>query len=120
MTRTSRYLFDDIFSDFDDLFRYRTLPAYVWFNSTVRSCGNLTEESGKLVYRADIPDVKKDDVSVSVEDGVLTVGCVRDDKKFSLRESVGKVTTIKATLEDGVITVTMDTPNVKKLEAKVQ
>lgn len=69
-------------------------------NSTVRRWApptDLTEDGDNLVLRLDLPGLKEDDISVEVEDNVLTVSGERKDEReasegnvYRLERSYGK------------------------------
>lgn len=83
---------------------------------------DITESDGEFVIKAEIPDVKKEDVKVSVENGVLTIQGERKQEKeekgnkfhkieryfgsftrsFSLPTNVDGAQT-KATFKDGML-----------------
>ena len=53
------------------------LPAFSGFAAPVRAAGfpvDIDETDGEYRIRADLPGVRKDEVSVSVEDNVLSIG----------------------------------------------
>ncbi len=83
---------------------------------------------GAFVIEAHLPGVKKDEISVDVSDGRLTVRAERSeheesrDREYIVRESTSSytrsvrlpegadVSAITADLDDGVLTVTVPTP----------
>lgn len=136
------------FKDFDELFgRYSPLfgrwpreapgaAAAEW-----RPVANITETDAEFVIKAELPEVKKEDVKVTVEHGVITISGERryeqehkDEKahrvesfygqfarSFAVPESVD-VAGIRAETRDGVLKVRL--PKVaparpKTLEIKV-
>ena len=89
-----------------------------------RPAANITESNGEYTIKADLPEVKKDDIEVTVSNGVLTLSGERryekssDDEKehrretfhgtfqrsFGLPEDVD-VEAIKADTRDGVLVI---------------
>ncbi len=143
----------DPFSDFDSLFN-RTMPRalaswprlalgddgeakFEWAPST-----DISETDKEYVVRADLPAVKKEDVKVTVDSGMLKIEGERKQKKdekseryhrvesyygnfqrqFSLPENIDS-SSIRCESQDGVLTVhipkkTIEKP--KQIEIKVQ
>ena len=100
-----------------------------------RPAANVAENDREYTIRADLPEVKKDDIEVSVENGVLTISGERryekasDDERehrretfhgsfrrsFSLPEDVD-VEGINADSKDGVLIVRLPKQVVRKPE----
>lgn len=98
---------------------------------------DVFERNGKIVVRADLPGMKREDIQVTVEGDLLTIKGHREEEKevkeehyycserstgeFSrtmrLPEGVG-VEGVEAKYEDGVLEVTVPRPAAPKLEAK--
>ena len=96
---------------------------------------DISETEGEYQIKAEIPDVKKEDVKVTLEDGVLTIQGERKHEKeekgkkfhriersygsfvrtFSLPDVIDEEK-VKAEFKDGVLTLTMP----KKEAAKVK
>lgn len=101
-----------------------------------RPAANITENDKEYTIKADLPEVKKDDIDVTVKNGVLTLSGERryeksseDEKEhrretfhgsfqrsFSVPEDVD-VDGIKADSRDGVLIVHLPKQAVKKPEA---
>lgn len=101
---------------------------------------NFYEKEGKYYLTTEIPGVSKDDISISVDSGVITITGKKESKReekeanFYLRESSygsfsrslrlpGEVEEdkVEATFKDGVLTVEMphkEQPKAKKIEIK--
>lgn len=103
--------------DLDEPFEYRSWMPHV----------DIHEKTHQFVVRADMPGVKKQDVQVIFENGVLTVSGKRESvyeekeqgkvircersqgefsRSFALPKSVDSAK-IKATMEEGVLTITI-------------
>jgi HSP20 family protein len=100
---------------------------------------NVVKKEGELVVRADLPEVKPDEIKVEVEDGVLTISGEHEEKaeekkeryvrrerrygsfsrSMTLPEGV-KADDVKATTVDGVLElkVSLPTPKAKEKPAK--
>ena len=91
---------------------------------------DVVEEEGKFIVYAEIPGVKKEDITVSFEDSTLTIAAKRekgDNKKYLIHERNAMKyersiyfndileDTINAKYEDGILAVTI---NLKKPEEK--
>jgi HSP20 family protein len=101
-----------------------------------RPAANITENDKEYTIKADLPEVKKDDIDVSVSNGVLTLSGERryekstDNEKehrretfhgsfqrsFALPDDVD-VESIKADTKDGVLVVHLPKQAAKKPEA---
>ena len=98
---------------------------------------DIFERNGKIVVRADVPGMKREDISVTVEGDLLTIKGRREEEKevkeedsycserstgeFSrtmrLSEGVG-IEAIEAKYEDGVLEVTVPRPAAPERKAK--
>jgi HSP20 family protein len=96
---------------------------------------DISESEGEYLIKAELPEVKKEDVKVSVEDGVLTLSGERRQEKeekgkkyhrversygsfvrsFSLPESVDE-SGVKAEYKDGVLNLHL--PKTEKVKPK--
>ncbi|THU52589.1 hypothetical protein C4D60_Mb10t05560 [Musa balbisiana] len=112
------------------------LPSETWAVANTRIDWKETSEAH--VFKADLPGVKKEEVKVEVEDGrVLQISGERsreeekkNDKWHRVERSSGrflrrfrlpenaKVDEVKASMEDGVLTVTVPKHEVKMPEVK--
>ena len=101
-----------------------------------RPAANITETDKEYLIKADLPEVKKDDIDVKVTNGVLTLSGERryeksteDEKEhrretfhgtfqrsFSVPDDV-EVDAIKADTKDGVLVIHLPKQAVKKPEA---
>ena len=135
--------FENMFGRMPALLRWPHLPdsegdtRYEWSPSV-----NISETDQEYLIRAELPDVKKEDVRVTIEDGMLTVSGERKQKleenkekfhrvesfygnfsrSFSLPENAD-ITATRADSKDGIITVHVPKARVevKKLkEIRVQ
>jgi len=102
---------------------------------------DISETDDSFVIKAEVPDVKKDDVKVTVDNGILTVSGERKQEKeekgkkfhrveryygsfarsFTLPDNVDE-TKVKATFKDGMLTLTLpktEEPKPKAIEVKV-
>lgn len=127
------------FGDLDDLFgRYTRgidsqLPSLLGENAKWRPAANITENDSEYTIKADLPAVKKEDIDVNVENGVLTISGERriekssDDEKEHRRETFyGSFTrsfslpenadadAISAESKDGVLVVHVPKAKVEK------
>ena len=103
---------------------------------------DISEDDHGYLLKADLPEMKKDDVRVTVEDGILSVSgerkCVKEDQKkkfhriersfgtfrrsFTLPEDADS-TKVTAEFRDGVLKVHLPTTPIarpKAIEVKVQ
>ena len=124
MTTLSRYkgnsIFDTMFNDiFNDEFMARPYMSMAKRNSQVLN----RDEDWQIVFA--IPGVKKDQVSIKVDDFVLSVGYDNKsgDDQFNFVSSFSRswnlghdvdVSKIVANHEDGILTITVPKPETKK------
>jgi HSP20 family protein len=134
--------FDDLFTRYSPLLGRWPREAAAGGEATQwRPVANIAETDGEFVIKAELPEVKKEDVKVTVENGVITISGERkyeqehkDEKthriesyygqfsrSFSVPESVD-VAAIRAETKDGVLKVRLpkkapDRP--KALEVRV-
>tara|TARA_A100001515_G_C4505187_1_gene188086 strand:+ start:236 stop:637 length:402 start_codon:yes stop_codon:yes gene_type:complete len=124
MTTLSRYkgnsIFDTMFNDiFNDEFMARPYMSMAKRNSQVLN----RDEDWQIVFA--IPGVKKDQVSIKVDDFVLSVGYdnKNSDDQFNFVSSFSRswnlghdvdVSKIVANHEDGILTITVPKPETKK------
>jgi len=103
---------------------------------------DISETEGEYLIKAELPEVRKEDVKVTVENGVLTLQGERRQEKeekgkrfhrversygsfvrsFTLPESVDE-SSVKAEYKDGVLKVTMPAPKeiaAKKIQIEAQ
>ena len=103
---------------------------------------DISEDDHGYLLKADLPEMKKDDVKVTVEDGVLSVSGERKTEKEDLKKKFHRIercygtfrrsftlpedadsTKVTAEFRDGVLKVHLPTTTkarVKALEVKVQ
>lgn len=94
---------------------------------------DILETENELILKADLPEVKQDQIDIRVEDGTLTLRgerkfeAVKDEKgyhriersygtfsrSFSLPDSIDPEH-VKATFKDGVLTVTLPKKEISK------
>lgn len=126
----------DIFDPFQDLFPISNVSGETSAFANARVDWKETPEAH--VFKADLPGLKKEEVKVEVEDGrVLQISGERSNEKeekndkwhrverssgkflrrFRLPEDA-KMEQVKASMENGVLTVTVPKEEVKKPEVK--
>lgn len=119
--RTLTHPFNDLFSNMGDIFSPRL--------SRERSCSfdlEARDEGGNIVVRADVPGIPKEDINITLEDGMLTISATREDtrkdtdgntyvqersygsfsRSLRLPPDVGE--NIHATLKDGVLQLVLE------------
>jgi len=79
------------FRELDDLFgRYtrglESQASLLGENVKWRPAANITENDSEYTIKADLPEVKKDDIDVNVENGVLTISGERRVEKSADNE----------------------------------
>lgn len=130
INRKNHNMFDEFFDDFFNFGNTLLSP----FDSRMRT--DVTESDTGYVLKADLPGVSKENIKISLNNGVLTINAVSADAKeekdtdgrvirserysgnFSRSFYVGEGITeedIKASYKDGVLTV-----SVPKKEEKVE
>ena len=107
---------------------------------TNTSIGNLDakEEDGHYLIRVDVPGLSKDEIDISVRNGILTIGTTKDEKNeesnsnYFIRERRSQSfsrslklppvdeNSIEATLKDGVLTVAIRKNDGEKTRKKIE
>lgn len=84
---------DDIFDRFlADTMRRQARPAgqpqqaYDW-----APVADVTESEGEYLIKAELPEVRKEDLSLTVQDGVLTLSGERKQEKFAEGEKAHRI-----------------------------
>lgn len=103
---------DDFFGSWhelfpENLFKHNTMTATVQHART--SFSSVATDTGSLIT-VDLPGVKAEDVEVAHEAGILSIDGKRGDKTYSFRFNILDFdpSTIKASLQDGVMTIALD------------
>lgn len=88
-------------------------PTATWHNEWFRPSTDLVQEDGDGVkLQLDLPGVKREDINIEVESGVLTISSTRtnptkqeeQNQRFRLNRTLDPEN-ITAQLQDGVLTV---------------
>ena len=78
--------------DLDELFNRHgrsiesAFPAMLGEGVRWRPAANIVEDDGEYTIRADLPEVSKEDIAITVESGVLTISGERRNEKRSESE----------------------------------
>ncbi|KAL1202001.1 17.8 kDa class I heat shock protein [Cardamine amara subsp. amara] len=141
--RRSNNIFDPFSLDVWDPFKYQPFPSapsslFRETSAIVNARVDWKETPEAHVFKADLPGLKKEEVKVEIEDdSVLKITGERHvekeekqdtwhrverssgqfSRKFKLPENV-KMDQVKASMENGVLTVTVPKVETKKAEAK--
>jgi HSP20 family protein len=78
--------FDAFFDQYPSLFS-RALRRNDELGSNWKPLADLTENDKEFLIKAQLPEVKKEDIKVSVEDGVITISGERKQEKETKNES---------------------------------
>lgn len=125
-----------LFGDFDDIFDDFWRPARRAEGGAFAPAVDVTESDDEYRVRADLPGVKKEDLDVSLRDGVLTINAETKEEKKEEKEGrvirqerrYGKFVRsmrlgdsvdadkIKADYKDGVLNLVL--PKAEKVKAK--
>ena len=96
-----------------------------FFNDFNTIFGDLTstDECGNMVFEIECPGFNKENVNVTVADGILTIHGKRKtqqgyERELFKRYRVGHSESVDATLADGILTLTIGTP--KKDNVKIE
>ncbi|MBK7249371.1 MAG: Hsp20/alpha crystallin family protein [Gammaproteobacteria bacterium] len=140
------------FRDFDDAFRraerlFRRWPAVARGESASEAiewapAADISETDKEYVIKAELPDVKKEEITVSVADGAITISGERKREKESKDEKVHRIerfhgtftrsfglpedadtANVRAECKDGVLTVRLPKIEARKaspVQVKVQ
>ena len=101
-------LFENLWGSFDEIFGDR----------------RYKNDDGDLVYEVDCPGFNKENLTVEIADGVLTVqGKIGEgfrNREIFKRLTVGTSEQIDAVIADGVLTLTFKTPEQKKTKLTIK
>ena len=112
-------------TDFEQLFG-ALLPAGSRFSGVSHPAVNLSEDADHYYVKVELPGVKKEDITVELDQGVLTVGakrtsaCATDCQKEATFERSLDVpegidpAKIQAVYENGLLTLTLVKPETVK------
>lgn len=90
------------------------------FKKPQRDTRNMKLEDDVLTMEFDVPGLSKKDISVKVEDSVLSIEGDNEKRTFNKRYNISEdfdVTKTSATVKDGVLTVSI--PKMEEKKAKV-
>ena len=79
--------------DLDELFGRQSrgfesaLPSLLGAETKWRPAANIVENDAEFTIRADLPEVKKDDIDITVDGGVLTISGERRQEKSTENET---------------------------------
>jgi len=79
------------------------------------------DEDGNSICELEVPGFNKDNLSVELENGILTVKGETENRKLMKTITVGKVEDIDAAIKDRILTITLIEPTgdeTKKIELK--
>jgi HSP20 family protein len=112
-------------TDFEQLLG-ALLPAGSRFNGVSHPAVNLSEDAEHYYVKVELPGVKKEDVTVELDNGVLTVGAKRTaacatecqkevafERSINLPEGIDPAK-IQAVYENGLLTLTLAKPEAVK------
>jgi len=90
------------------------------FNTKTTTTDNMKLEDDVLTMEFDVPGLSKKDISIRVEDSVLSIEGDNEDRTFNKRYNIGKdwnVSKTSAKVKDGVLKVSI--PKVDEKKSKV-
>jgi len=73
--------FEEMFNNYTKAMNWPTLRADTMISGDWAPRVDIAESDSEIEIRAEIPDVKKEDVKVGVDDGVLTIEGRRNKEK---------------------------------------
>jgi HSP20 family protein len=84
---------DDVFDRFfaESMRRWPRLGAATQQPREWAPAADVSETDGEYVIKAELPEVRKEDVSITVQDGVLTLAGERKQEKVEEQEKVHRV-----------------------------
>ena len=133
LSRPERDFFDRFFGDF-------TLPSVMFEEAEWTPAFDVSETDDEIIVKAEVPGMDKEDINITVSDGILTVKGERKQEKKEETEHFHCVEThygmfsrtlrlpaeveadkVDATYKDGVLNITLPKPEAvepKKIEIK--
>jgi HSP20 family protein len=111
-------------TDFERLFG-ALLPTATRCNSVGATLGGVSEDAGNYYVKVELPGVKKEDITVELDDSVLTVSAKRAEQTAEGEKSVAfersidvpegvDAAKIQAVYENGLLTLTLVKPEAVK------
>jgi len=84
---------DDVFDRFfaESMRRWPRVGAATQQPREWAPAADVSETDGEYLIKAELPEVRKEDVSITVQDGVLTLAGERKQEKFEEQEKVHRV-----------------------------
>ena len=84
---------DDVFDRFfaESMRRWPRASATAQQPREWAPAADVSETDGEYLIRAELPEVRKEDVSITVQDGVLTLAGERKQEKFEEQEKVHRI-----------------------------
>lgn len=77
------------------------------------------DKDGNEVFEVEVPGFNKDNLSVELKDGILTIEGKTDIRRIFKRYTIGNIQDVKASIADGILSLTIIEPEaktVKKIE----
>jgi len=106
---------DDAFGEFFD-------EVFGLFSGESCCCSCEEDEDGNCIIEVDVPGFDKEDLSVEIHDGILTIKGEKGKRKISLARAVGfdiKEEETQARVEKGVLQITLTPRAPVKVKKKV-
>jgi HSP20 family protein len=132
-------VFGEVFADFGTAPRRRGAPGFGFPQAQWAPPIEVLERDDKLVVRAELPGLSKDDVKVEVTDDLLTIEGERREEREETREGYrhserryGRFSRslplpegvspedVRCTFQNGVLEVTMPAPQVEKRGRRIE
>ncbi len=128
--------FDDLFSNFNQALAKRSLQEGMLSADWVPSV-DITENESAFLIKAELPEVDKDDINVSIDKNILTISGERlvektDEKEHRIERSYGSFSRsfslpdniddgdIKAESKNGMLYLTIPKAPIKQDKKRIQ
>jgi HSP20 family protein len=84
---------DDVFDRFfaESMRRWPRVGAATQQPREWAPAADVSETDGEYLIKAELPEVRKEDVSITVQDGVLTLAGERKQEKFEEQEKIHRI-----------------------------
>lgn len=78
------------------------------------------DKDGNHVFEVECPGFNSDNLSVEINEGILTISGETETRKIFKRYQIGNITDVDAKIKDGILSLTLKSPKTeaKKIELK--
>lgn len=108
-------LFEEIFGDSKFNLDFENFFDLMEKNKTYQK-----DQNGNLILEIEVPGFNKDNIKVEISDGILTVQGKTDTRDILKRFTIGNISEVKATIKDGILSLTLISPKKESTKIEIQ